>query len=276
MPLYDVGPVVLVGAGQMGMAMAVGWLEAGLSPDQLILVDPSPSPAVRHKASEISITTLARPPVKPAQVLVLAVKPQVAPDVLLAARSCVDENTLVISVMAGISIAQMSKALGTDRVVRTIPNTPAKIGLGAIGAFAGTGVEYDDQVVVDNVLDASGRTFWVEKEDDINAVTGVSGSGPAYIFNMVEALAAAGEAQGLAPQLAMELARKTVVGSAMLLEAEPNTAPATLRENVTSPNGTTYAAMQILMGEEGLTDLMVRAVTAARKRSEELGRDGSH
>ena len=271
MPLFDVGPVVLVGAGQMGMAMAVGWLEAGLSPDRLILVDPNPAPAVRQKASEISITTLAQPPAKPAQVLVLAVKPQVAPDVLPAAKACVDENTLVVSVMAGISIAQMSEALGTDRIVRTIPNTPAKIGRGAIGAFAAKGVEYDDQVVVDNLLDASGRTFWVDKEDHINAVTGVSGSGPAYIFNMVEALAAAGEAQGLPPHLAMDLARQTVFGSAMLLEAEPNTPPSTLRENVTSPNGTTFAALQILMGEEGLTDLMVKAVTAARKRSEELG-----
>ncbi|MGJ8527086.1 pyrroline-5-carboxylate reductase [Maritalea sp.] len=271
MPLFDVGPVVLVGAGQMGMAMAIGWLEAGLSPDQLILVDPNPAPAVRHKASEISITTLARPPAKPAQVLVLAVKPQVAADVLADAKSCVDENTLVVSVMAGISIKQMSAALGTNRIVRTIPNTPAKIGRGAIGAFAGSGVEYTDQVVVDNLLDASGRTFWVEKEADINAVTGVSGSGPAYIFNMVEALATAGEAQGLPPHLAMDLARQTIVGSALLLEAEPDTSASVLRENVTSPNGTTFAALQILMGDDGLTDLMVRAVTAARKRSEELG-----
>lgn len=271
MPLFDVGPVVLVGAGQMGMAMAVGWLEAGLSPDRLILVDPNPSAYVRNKASEISITTLERPPAKPAQVLVLAVKPQVAAAVLQDAKSCVDQKTLVVSVMAGISIQQMSKALGTNRIVRTIPNTPAKIGQGAIGAFAGEGVEYEDQVIVDNLLDASGRTFWVEKEDDINAVTGISGSGPAYIFNMVEAMAKAAEQQGLPPQLALDLARQTMVGSALLLEAEPNTHPSVLRENVTSPNGTTFAALQVLMAEGGLTDLMVKAVDAATKRSRELG-----
>jgi len=271
MPLSNVGPVVLIGAGQMGMAMAIGWLEAGLSPDKLVLVDPNPSPSVRQKASELSITTLEQPPSAPAQVLVLAVKPQVAPDVMPAAKSCTDKNTLVVSVMAGISISQMSDALGTNRIVRTIPNTPAKIGAGAIGAFGGNGVEQIDQAVANSLLDASGRTYWVEKEDEIDAVTGVSGSGPAYIFNLVEALAAAGEAQGLAPELSMALARQTVVGSAMLLEAEPDIAPSTLRENVTSPNGTTFAALQILMGENGLTDLMVRAVTAARQRSEELG-----
>ena len=272
MPLFDVGPVVLVGAGQMGMAMAVGWLEAGLSPDRLILVDPKPASAVRNIASEISITTFAKPPAKPAQVLVLAVKPQVAEQVMEDARSCVDENTLVVSVMAGIGIEQMSEKLGTDRIVRTIPNTPAKIGRGAIGAFASKGVTYDDQVIVDNLLDASGATFWVEKEEDINAVTAVSGSGPAYVFHMVEALAAAGEAEGLGPDLALQLARQTMLGSAMLLEAEPNTSPAVLRENVTSPNGTTFAALQVLMAENGLGDLMARAVKAAADRSRELGK----
>jgi len=271
MSLQNVGPVVLVGAGQMGMAMAIGWLDAGLASDQLILVDPKPSEPVKAIAEQKSLSILERPPSNPAQVLVLAVKPQVAAAVLVSAKMCVGPDTLALSVMAGIGAEQMSSALGCNRIVRTIPNTPAKIGKGAIGAFASAGVDASDRDVVNALLAASGQTIWVENESDIDSVTGLSGSGPAYVFNMVEAMAKAGEAQGLPAVVAMKLARQTIIGAAALMDAEPDVSAATLRENVTSPNGTTYAALQILMGDEGLSPLMERAVTAARERSEELG-----
>lgn len=271
MSLSNLGSVVLVGAGQMGMAMAIGWLKAGLSPQNLTLVDPNPLEEVQLRAAADNISLVASPPEQASDVLILAVKPQIAELVLEQAKVSVGENTLVLSVMAGISVAQMSAALGTKRIVRTIPNTPSKIGKGAIGAFAGDDVTEQDRQIVNQLLDASGRNFWVRQEDDINSVTGVSGSGPAYVFFMVEALAKAAEAQGLDPELSMALARQTVVGAAALLDAEPENTAAKLRENVTSPNGTTFAGLQVLMSDQGLTPLMVDTVDAAAKRSQELG-----
>jgi len=207
-----------------------------------------------------------------AQVLVLAVKPQIIGEVMAQLRPLMTADTLVLSIAAGISIAAIAKGLGTERIVRTMPNTPAQVGKGISGAVAGASVGSEDRQTAEALLKAAGQVAWFEDEGAIDAVTAVSGSGPAYVFNLVEALAAAGVKQGLPAEQAMQLARQTIVGAAYLLEAEPGVPASTLRENVTSPKGTTAAALEVLMGADGLGPLMDRAVAAARKRSEELGR----
>jgi len=269
--LRTLGPVMLVGAGKMGMALARGWLDAGLPGSSLVLVDPAPSDAAKDLAADYELTIHAEAVGLEPNVLVLAVKPQIIGDVMEGLKQAVGPQTLVLSIAAGISIATLSAGLETERVVRTMPNTPAQIGKGVTGAVAGPDVGTDDRAAVDALLSAAGQVAWFDAEGDLDAVTAVSGSGPAYVFNLVEALAAAGVKQGLPEHVAMQLARQTVIGAAALMEADP--APAgVLRQNVTSPNGTTAAALNVLMADDGLTPLMERAVDAARKRSEELGR----
>jgi pyrroline-5-carboxylate reductase len=204
-------------------------------------------------------------------VLVLAVKPQVIGDVMAEIQHVVGGQTLVVSIAAGISLARISSALGTDRVVRAMPNTPAQVGKGISGAV-GLAITEGDRKSADALLGAAGQVIWFDDESKIDGVTAVSGSGPAYVFNMVEALAQAAERQGFSPEQAMQLARQTIIGAAALMEAEPGTSAAQLRINVTSPKGTTAAALEVLMAEDGLVPLMDRAVTAAKLRSEELGR----
>ncbi len=269
--LSTVGPVMLVGAGKMGLALAQGWLDAGLSGNNLILVDPAPGEAAKALAEDYGIQLYAEAVGLMPNVLVLAVKPQIIDGVMAGLQPVIGPQTLVISIAAGIDIARLTRGLGTDRVVRTMPNTPAQIGKGITGAVAGPAVDGNDRSAADALLAAAGQVVWFDAEGDLDAVTAVSGSGPAYVFHLVEALAAAGEQQGLSAEIAMRLARQTVIGSAALMEADAAPA-ATLRTNVTSPNGTTAAALAVLMGEDGLTPLMGRAVTAARRRSEELGR----
>ncbi|MBB4051857.1 pyrroline-5-carboxylate reductase [Devosia subaequoris] len=269
--LRTLGPVMLVGAGKMGMAMARGWLEAGLPGSNLVLVDPAPSDAAKALASDYDLTIHAEAVGLEPNVLVLAVKPQIIGEVMDGLKQAVGPQTLVLSIAAGISIATLSAGLETGRVVRTMPNTPAQIGKGVTGAVAGPEVGTDDRGAADALLSGAGQVAWFDAESDLDAVTAVSGSGPAYVFNLVEALAAAGVKQGLPEHVAMQLARQTVIGAAALMEADP--APAgVLRQNVTSPNGTTAAALAVLMADDGLTPLMEKAVDAARKRSEELGR----
>lgn len=270
MNLSDIGPVVLVGAGKMGLALARGWVAGGLTPERLVLVDPMPADAAKAFASEHGIRLQASSEGLTARVMVLAVKPQIIGDVMSALKAAIGDDTLVLSIAAGISLASLSKALGTRRVVRTMPNTPAQLGKGITGAVA-LAIDDADRQAADALLAAAGEVVWFGDEGLIDAVTAVSGSGPAYVFNMVEAMAAAGEKQGLSPEQAMQLARATVVGAAALLEADPAPA-AVLRQNVTSPNGTTAAALAVLMADDGLGPLLDRAVDAARKRSEELGR----
>lgn len=271
MTLKGIGPVVLIGAGKMGLALARGWLAAGLTPADLVLVDPNPLEPTAAFAREFGIRLLPSPIGVLTQVLVLAVKPQIMDRVLDEVRPVVGRQTLVLSIAAGISLRSLSQGLGTERIVRSMPNTPAQIGKGITGAVAGFKVAPGDREVVEALLSAAGQLIWFEHEANLDAVTAVSGSGPAYVFHMVEALAEAALRQGLDAEQSMLLARQTVIGAAALLEADPASA-ATLRENVTSPNGTTAAALAVLMGEEGLIKLMDKAVDAARRRSEELGR----
>lgn len=269
--LRSIGPVMLVGAGKMGMALARGWLNAGLPSGNLVLVDPAPGVAAQELAEDYGIVIHPEAIGLQPNVLVLAVKPQIIGAVMAGLQPIMGPQTLVLSIAAGISIATLSAGLGTGRVVRTMPNTPAQIGKGITGVVAGPDIEAKDRAAVDALLAAAGQVAWFDAEADLDAVTAVSGSGPAYVFNLVEALAAAGVTQGLPEHVAMQLARQTVVGSAALLEAD--SAPASvLRQNVTSPNGTTAAALDVLMAADGLAPLMARAVDAARQRSEELGR----
>ena len=271
MSLSDIGPVVLVGAGKMGLALARGWIAGGLPADQLVLVDPNPAEATTAFAAETKCRLQSRPGGVLTHVIVLAVKPQVMREVLAELRPSVGRHTLVISIAAGISIETIGKGLETDRVIRTMPNTPAQIGKGITGAVAGAGLLADDVETAEALLGAAGKLIWFTEEAMLDAVTAVSGSGPAYVFNMVEALAVAAERQGFMPDDAMLFARETIIGAAALMAADPSPA-STLRENVTSPKGTTAAALEILRGADGLEALMDKAVTAARRRSEELGR----
>jgi pyrroline-5-carboxylate reductase len=269
--LAGIGPVVLIGAGKMGLALARGWIKAGLSPRELVLVDPLPSPAAEVFARESGVRLLASPAGVLVAVLVLAIKPQMMAEVLPELRSVVGPHVLVISIAAGISMATIGAGLGTERVIRTMPNMPAQISKGVTGAVLGVGATPHDRATATALLRAVGEVVWVASEGQIDAVTAVSGSGPAYVFHFVEALAAAAVRQGFDAAEAMRLARQTVIGAAALLEADPTPA-ATLRQNVTSPAGTTEAALGVLMAPNGLTSLMEKTVMAARLRSEELGR----
>jgi len=267
--LGHLGPVMLVGAGKMGLALARGWLDAGLRPNHLVLVDPAPGPAAQELARDYGLTLNSDASGLLPNVLVLAVKPQIIDPVMASLQPIVGPHTLAISIAAGIDIARLSRGLDMGRVVRTMPNTPAQIGKGITGAVAGADVDADDRATAEKLLSAAGPVVWFDDEAQLDAVTAISGSGPAYVFHMVEALAAAGKKLGLPDAIAEQLARQTVIGSAALLEADP-ASPAELRQNVTSPNGTTAAGLAVLM--EGLTPLIERTAEAARKRSEELGR----
>src|SRR5690606_1794578 len=269
--LRSIGPVMLVGAGKMGVALARGWLDAGLPASSLLLVDPNPGDAARELAQDYGLTLSTEAVGLQPNVLVLAVKPQIIDTVMETLAPVIGPQTLVLSIAAGIDIARLSRGFGMGRIVRTMPNTPAQIGKGITGAVPGPDVNAQDRDNAEALLRAAGPVVWFDEENQLDTVTAVSGSGPAYVFHLVEALAAAGKAQGLPDAVAEQLARHTVIGSAALLEADP-ALPATLRQNVTSPNGTTAAGLAVLMGENGLTDLIGRTVAAARQRSEELGR----
>jgi pyrroline-5-carboxylate reductase len=267
--LRSIGPVMLVGAGKMGIALARGWLEAGLPSTNLLLVDPSPGPAAKDLAEDYGLTLNSEAKGLQPNVLVLAVKPQIIDSVLETLAPVVGPHTLALSIAAGIDIARLSRGLGMGRVVRTMPNTPAQIRKGITGAVAGPDVSEEDRSAAAALLEAAGPVVWFDNEAQLDVVTAISGSGPAYVFHLVEALAAAGKKMGLPDNVADLLARQTVIGSAALLEADP-ASPAVLRQNVTSPNGTTAAGLAVLM--EGLTPLMEQTTEAARRRSEELGR----
>jgi pyrroline-5-carboxylate reductase len=263
------GLLVLVGAGKMGGALLDGWLRFGLNPANVAVIEPSPSPQIAALADRgvrlnPDIGGLPR-----AAAVIIAVKPQVAAEVVPAAAPVIAASTLVVSIMAGRTLEFLSRALNTPcALVRAMPNTPAAIGRGITVAVA-RGANEKQRELAHGLLAAIGAVEWVEDEALMDAVTAVSGSGPAYVFLLAEALAQAAVAAGLPPALAEKLARETVSGSGELLRRSGLTA-ATLRENVTSPGGTTAAALGVLMGQNGLMPLMKEAVAAATKRSREL------
>jgi pyrroline-5-carboxylate reductase len=263
-------PLVLVGAGKMGGALLAGWLAKGLKPGAVRVIDPGPPEDSAALLAGAGIEAQAVAPTGAvARVLVVAVKPQLIGDVLPGLKLVVGDKTVVLSIAAGTTLAQLEAGLGPAAIVRTMPNTPAQVGRGVTAAVANAAVDEVGRKLVTKLLDAVGETVWLDDETLIDAVTAVSGSGPAYLFHLTECLAEAGVEAGLPPDIAERLARATVAGSGELL-ARSDLPPAKLRQNVTSPNGTTAAALAVLMGENGLASLMKRAVAAARKRSEEL------
>jgi pyrroline-5-carboxylate reductase len=264
--------LVLAGAGKMGGSMLAGWLAQGLDPASVTVIEPRPSDELQALVRRTGIAlnpdaaSIAAP-----EILVLGIKPQTLADAAPGLRPLVGAGTLVVSILAGSTVATLSAALGASAIVRAMPNLPASIGQGATGAYASPATNSAQRAGADTLLQANGIVEWVGSEDLIDAVTGLSGSGPAYVFHLVECLAQAGIAAGLEADMAARLARATVVGAGGLL-ADSALPPASLRENVTSPGGTTAAALAVLMrpGEAGLSALMGQAVAAAKRRAGEL------
>ncbi|MEO1687231.1 MAG: pyrroline-5-carboxylate reductase [Pseudomonadota bacterium] len=257
--------IVLLGCGKMGGAMLEGWLAGGLPPSRVCVIDPAPTDRLQALAAEgLALNPDALPR---ADVCLLAVKPQFMADALPAVAALAAQGALFVSVAAGLTIRWFEAALGPASIVRCMPNTPAAVGKGITALFANDAAGEAGLAAAETLLSAIGETVRLEAEGQMDAVTGVSGSGPAYVFHMIEALAAAGEAEGLSPDLAMKLARATVAGAGALAEAAEESA-AQLRINVTSPKGTTAEGLAVLMPE--LPDLMTRTVAAAAGRSREL------
>jgi len=263
------GLLVLVGAGKMGSALLEGWLRFGLDPKNAAVLEPQPSPHLAALADRGLRLNPAPGTLADAAAIVVAVKPQVAAQVLPTLAPMIASATAVVSIMAGRTLQFIADALKRPcALVRAMPNMPAAIGRGitvAVPRGAGTAQRQLAQLL----LAATGTVEWIEDEALMDAVTAVSGSGPAYVFLLAEALAQAGAAAGLPAPLAAKLARETVAGSGELLRRSALDAAA-LRQNVTSPGGTTAAALEVLMGKTGLTPLMKQAVAAAAKRSREL------
>jgi pyrroline-5-carboxylate reductase len=269
--LRDVGgTLVLVGAGKMGGAMLEGWLRLGLDPAKVAVIEPVPSPEVKELAGLGLTLNPAVNMVREPAAVVIAVKPQNAEEAVPWLAPIVGGATVVLSIMAGKTLNFLEGALppGTA-IVRLMPNTPASIGRGITVAVPNQNVTPAQRALADKLLAATGAVEWVEDEGLLDPVTAVSGSGPAYVFLLAESLARAGAAAGLPPDLAARLACATVAGSGELLHRSLVDA-ATLRRNVTSPGGTTAAALDVLMTDEGLDRLMREAVAAATRRSREL------
>ncbi len=261
--------LVLVGAGKMGTAMLESWLRDGMPGPAITVIDPSPS----HDLMAVCAShgaALNPGSVLPPDVMVLAVKPQMLDSVAPALVSFIGPQTVLLSILAGKTVRDLEMRFSNTRaIVRAMPNLPASVGKGATGAFAAKGVSSESRTMADVLLRSVGIVEWVDDERLIDAVTAVSGSGPAYVFYLVECLAAAGVAAGLPEELAGRLARQTVIGGGALL-ADSKLPAGTLRENVTSPGGTTAEALAVLMAGNGLSPLLKDAVAAAKRRAEEL------
>lgn len=265
------GTLVLVGAGKMGGAMLEGWLAGGADPARIVALDPAPPPEMKALIERHSIRL--NPPVATigdAEVVILAVKPQLMEEVLPGIVPLGAARPLILSVAAGKTIASFERHFGTDAaVIRTIPNTPAAVGRGITAMAANPNASPAQLALARSLLEAVGEVVTVDSEAMIDAVTAVSGSGPAYVFYLTECLAAAGEKVGLPRELAVQLARATVAGAGELMR-QSGTDAAVLRQNVTSPKGTTYEALQVLMAADGMQPLFDKAIAAATRRSREL------
>ncbi len=262
--------IVLAGAGKMGGAMLTGWLARGLDASRVAVIEP-------HSSGEIGALVTKGVRLNPspkdigaAATLVVALKPQTFREAGATLKPFIGPTTLVVSIMAGTTIASIFGVCGGN-VVRAMPNTPAAIGRGITVAVAAKDVSASQRAVADALLRATGSVEWADDENLMDAVTAVSGSGPAYVFLLAEELARAGVEAGLPQELATRLARETVAGSGELLHRS-ELASATLRENVTSSGGTTAAALEVLMGPDGMRSLLTRAVAAATQRSKELAK----
>lgn len=271
------GDLLLVGCGKMGSALLSGWLDAGLPANKVVLVDPFQDPLedfiVRGCRYAASLDQL-RLDAAPAMVM-LAVKPQMMAQVLSETAKLVSADTLVLSIAAGVALNSYQEAFGNDAsIVRLMPNTPSAIGHGITGAFPSARVSAEQRAVTEALLQASGPLVWLDDETLMHAVTAISGSGPAYVFHMIEAMTQAGQALGLTADLALQLAKATVAGAGQLA-IRADESPEQLRINVTSPKGTTEAGLAVLMGSDadgkgGLGELIDKTARAAYRRSVEL------
>ena len=266
------GPLLLVGSGKMGTALLGGWLDHGLFKDDVLVIDPAAAGNQDLKALEVE--AVAGPEAIPEgsafRAVVFAVKPQMMADVLPAYRQVVADGALAISIAAGTAIARFERVFGKDAaIVRAMPNTPAAIGKGTTALFANASVDDEQRDLAEALMSAVGQVHWLEEEGQMHAVTALSGGGPAYVFLLIETLAKAGIASGLPDALAWPMARAAVTGSGALAAASDEEA-AVLRKNVTSPGGTTQAALEVLMADDGVQPLFDRAIQAASERSREL------
>ena len=259
--------IVILGCGKIGSAMLAGWLRKGIAPERVFVIDPAPSDWLRSTGVHLNTALPAK-----ASLALIAVKPQMMSDALPQLLGLTKGNTIFVSVAAGTSIDTYESSLGRSApIIRAMPNTPAAIGQGITALVGNARTKKEDLSLVTDLLSVIGQTVHLEHESQMDAVTGVSGSGPAYVFLMREALESAAITAGLKPELAAKLAAATIGGAADLME-ESDQSPSQLRINVTSPNGTTQAALDVLMDEDGLYPLMTKAVIAARDRSKELGK----
>jgi len=261
--------LVLIGAGKMGGALLEGWIGLGVDPAFITVIEPQPTAAIAALSARGVRINPDPASIRP-DAIVIAVKPQIAPGIMPNVAALTRPSTVVVSIMAGRTIAFLAGALPDNAaVVRAMPNTPAAIGRGITVAVPNSGVSSAQRELADMLLRATGAVEWIDDETLMDAVTAVSGSGPAYVSLLTESLARAGEQAGLPAELAGQLARATVAGSGELLRRSSVDA-AVLRQNVTSPGGTTAAALEVLMAVDGLDPLMERAVAAATRRGREL------
>lgn len=265
--------LVLVGGGKMGSAMLAGWLKGSLAPSEVVVVEPFDTFAA-DLSERFGVTTVSSaddiPDSAAPETIILAVKPQIMDEALPAYARFADKGAVYISIAAGKTIAYFEKYLGTAAaIVRAMPNTPAAVGRGITVACPNANVSGAAKDWADTLLSAVGEVAWTEAEGDLDAVTALSGGGPAYVFLLVEVMAQAGIDAGLDPDLAMRLARVTVAGAGELLHQVSEPA-ATLRQNVTSPGGTTAEALKVLMAADALQPLMTEAIRCATERSKEL------
>jgi len=267
-PLKSLASLALIGAGKMGQAMLEGWLARGLNPKKITIIEPQPVKGIKALTRR-GLKLNPKGKRAPAAVVVVAVKPQSAPDALPAAAPYVGKSTLVVSIMAGRTIGFLQQSFPGAAIVRAMPNTPAAIGRGITVAVPNARVSGRQRKQASDLLAAIGAVEWVSDEGLMDAVTATSGSGPAYVFLLAEGMTQAAIAAGLPPDLAARLARETVAGAGELLRRSPLDA-AVLRQNVTSPGGTTAAALEVLMGPGGFDTLLKDAIAAATRRGKEL------
>lgn len=264
------GHIVLVGAGNMGGAILRGWIDNGIDAQKIFVSDPNVSHEFAQYLSDHNISFAASVPQDLiAGCLVLAVKPQMMTAVLPALSDIVGPQTVIISIAAGTSISVIKEHLANGLVIRAMPNTPAMIGRGITGLVAEKPIDESLRADIAELMEACGLVEWVENEDMLNAVTALSGSGPAYVFYLTEVMAAAGRELGLGENIAMRLAKETVSGAGELIRRSDDE-PSQLRENVTSPGGTTAAALNVLMKDSAMPALFAKALRAAKDRADEL------
>ncbi len=276
------GDLVLVGCGKMGSALLTGWLDAGLPAERVLLIDPYQEPlkgfiarGCRYAATLQDASPQDAKPARAPLMMMLAVKPQMMAGVLASAAELAGADTLILSIAAGIGMDRYQAAFGSHaNIVRLMPNTPSAIGHGITGAYPSASVSAGQRDLTEALLGASGPLIWLDDEALMHAVTAISGSGPAYVFHMIEAMSQAGQDLGLSAEMAHKLAEATVAGAGQLA-IRSDESPAQLRKNVTSPKGTTEAGLAVLMGEDargtaGLGELIGKTAKAAYDRSVEL------